>query len=77
MVRLTIREDESGQTVTFPPELRLPTTEVFVTRQGNRLVIDPVAVTERASFLQWLATMEPWDGPGPDDDDPPPAEIDL
>ncbi|MBS3650411.1 AbrB/MazE/SpoVT family DNA-binding domain-containing protein [Pseudaminobacter sp. 19-2017] len=77
IARLRIRQDESGQTLTLPPELTLPGSEVFVTKEGNRLVVEPVMVTDKSSFFKWLETIEPWDGPGPDDLDPPPEELKL
>jgi virulence-associated protein VagC len=76
MARLKIREDDGGQTLTLPPELALATSEVFVTKEGSKLVIEPVMVTDKGSFFRWLETVEPWDGPGPDLVDAPPEEID-
>jgi len=77
IARLKVREDESGQTLTLPAELKLAASEVFVTRDGNRLVVEPVMVTDKASFFDWLKTIEPWDGPGPEENDPLPEEIKL
>ena len=77
IARLKVREDESGQTLTLPAELKLAASEVFVTRDGNRLVVEPVMVTDKASFFDWLKAIEPWDGPGPEENDPLPEEIKL
>jgi len=33
-------------------------------------------VTDKSSFFAWLNTIEPWEGPGPDLDDPPPKSLD-
>lgn len=77
IARLKIAGDESGQILTLPPELTLTASEVFVTKDGNRLVVEPVMVTDKASFFEWLRTIEPWDGPGPEENDPPPEEIRL
>jgi virulence-associated protein VagC len=75
IARLKTHEDVSGQTLTLPPEMALPASEVFVTKEGDKLVIEPVMVTDKVSFFQWLDTIEPWEGPGPELSDEPPEEI--
>jgi virulence-associated protein VagC len=77
IARLTIHEEEGGvQTLTIPPELALPASEVFVTKEGGKLTVEPVMIRDRSSFFAWLKTVEPWDGPGPDLADPPPGDVD-
>lgn len=75
IARLKIHESLEGQTVLLPPELALAASEVFVTKEGDRIVLEPVMVRDKASFFEWLQTIEPWEGPGPDLSDPIPEEI--
>lgn len=75
IARLKIRQAADGQTLTIPPELALEASEVFVTREGAKLTIEPVMVRDKASFFEWLKTIEPWDGPGPDLADLPPEDL--
>jgi virulence-associated protein VagC len=75
--RLRIHEEKGGvQILTLPPEMALPAAEVFVTKEGGKLTVEPVMVRDKSSFFEWLKTIEPWDGPGPDLADPPPEEVD-
>jgi virulence-associated protein VagC len=77
VARLKIHEKGGSQTLTIPPELALAASEVFVTKEGSKLTIEPVMVSDKSSFFEWLKTIEPWDGPGPDLADPPPEDMDL
>ncbi|WP_439817188.1 antitoxin [Zavarzinia sp. CC-PAN008] len=47
-----------NQAVRIPRDLELPGTEVILRREGNRLVLEPVA---RPSLLELLKTWEPLD----------------
>ena len=75
IARVKIRVEDGVQTLPIPPEMALPASEVFVTREGTKLTVEPVMVTDKASFFEWLRTIEPWEGPGPDISDPPPEDI--
>jgi virulence-associated protein VagC len=77
IARLKIHEEGGSQTLTIPPELALAASEVFVTKEGSKLTIEPVMVRDKSSFFEWLNTIEPWDGPGPDIVDPPPEDLNL
>lgn len=77
IARVKINEENGSQTLTIPPELAIPASEVFMSRHGGKLVIEPVMVSDKASFFDWLETIEPWDGPGPDIDDPLPEKVEL
>ena len=77
IARVRIRVEDGIQTLPIPPEMALAASEVFVTREGTRLTIEPVMVTDKSSFFEWLKTIEPWDGPGPDLVDAPPEDINL
>ncbi len=75
MMRVKLHEENGVQTLTIPTELTIPASEVFVTNDGGKLLIEPVMVRDKASFFEWLRTVEPWEGPGPDIDDPFPEDI--
>ena len=75
IARLKVRQEADGQTLTIPPELALEASEVFVTREGAKLTIEPVMVRDKGSFFEWLKTIEPWNGPDPDLVDPPPEDL--
>ena len=76
IARIKIRVEDGVQTLPIPPEMALPASEVFVTREGTKLMVEPVMVTDKASFFEWLRTIEPWEGPGPEIIDPPPEDLD-
>lgn len=75
IARVKIRMDDGFQTISIPPEMALAASEVFVTREGTKLTVEPVMVTDKSSFFEWLKTIEPWDGPGPDLADPLPEDL--
>ncbi|MEN2979662.1 AbrB/MazE/SpoVT family DNA-binding domain-containing protein [Tistrella bauzanensis] len=64
------------QAVRIPQGFELPGDEVIIHREGERLVIEPVA---RPGLLALLATLDPIDDTFPDVDDglPPLDDIDL
>jgi len=65
-----------NQAVRIPVEFEMPGEEAVMRKEGDRLVIEPVKKTD---LLEWLATIEPWDGDFPelDIDELPPRDIDL
>ncbi len=65
-----------NQAVRIPVEFEMPGEEAVMRKDGDRLVIEPVKKTD---LLEWLATIEPWDGDFPelDIDELPPRDIDL
>jgi antitoxin VapB len=63
-----------NQAIRIPRELELPGTEAVLRKDGNRLVIEPVA---RASLLDVLATLKPLTGSFPEPSSPPPSPVDL
>ena len=64
------------QAVTIPAEFEMAGDEALMRKEGDRLVIEPVTKT---NLLEWLATIEPWEGEFPDldIDEPPPRDFDL
>ncbi|KAM3090302.1 antitoxin [Phormidesmis sp. 146-12] len=46
--------DGTSQSLTIPHEFELPTDEVIIRKEGERLVIEPV---KRSSLLALLATL--------------------
>jgi antitoxin VapB len=71
------RKGES-QAVDIPAEFEMAGDEAIMRKEGNRLVIEPIAAT-RSDLLEWLATIEPWDEDFPDLDlhEPPPRDVNL
>ena len=63
-----------NQAVRIPRELELPGTEAILRKEGNRLVIEPVA---RASLLDVLATLKPLTDKFPELRSPPAESVDL
>lgn len=77
IARVKLHEVEGVQTLFIPSELALAASEVFLTKEGSKITIEPVMITDRSSFFEWLKTVEPWDGPAPELTDPAPEEIKL
>lgn len=75
MMRVKLHEENGVQILSIPAELAIPASEVFVTSDGNKLVVEPVMVSDRSSFFAWLETIEPWEGPGPDIEDLLPEDV--
>jgi antitoxin VapB len=63
-----------NQAVRIPREFELPGEEAILRKEGDRLIIEPVA---RKSLLALLATLETLDEDFPEIDDPPPEPVDL
>ena len=59
-----------NQAVRIPVEFELPGDEAVMTRDGDRLVIEPV---RKRGLVALLATMKPIEEEFPEIDDPPPA----
>lgn len=58
-----------NQAVRIPVEFELPGDEALIRRDGNRLVIEPLA---RRGLSALLAELEPLDEDFPEISDPPP-----
>ncbi len=55
----------ANQALRIPREFELPGTEAILTREGNRLIIEPV---QAPRLLELLATLEPLEERFPDVD---------
>jgi antitoxin VapB len=55
-----------NQAVRIPRELELPGDEVLISKDGDRLILEPVA--RRSRLTEVLANLEPLDEPFPDVD---------
>ena len=63
-----------NQAIRIPVEFELPGNEAVISREGDRLVIEPVRKRGLAALLDgW----EPLDEELPEVDDPPPAPEDV
>ncbi len=63
-----------NQAVRIPRELELPGQEAILYREGNRLVLEPLAAP---SLLDLLRSWEPIDTDWPEIDDPAPRPVEL
>ena len=59
-----------NQAIRIPVEFELPGTEAIISRDGDRLIIEPV---RRKGLAALLDSWEPLDEEFPEVDDPPPA----
>ena len=62
--------DGGNQTVRIPVEFELPDGEALIRRDGNRLVIEPLA---KRGLSDLLASLEPLEEASAEIDDPLPA----
>lgn len=66
-----------NRAVRIPVEFDFPGDEVTITREGKRIIIEPVE--KQSDLLEWLKTIKPWDEAFPDVDEglPPLDDVDL
>lgn len=55
----------TNQALNIPPDFELPTDEVLIRKEGERLIIEPI---RRASLLALLATLQDIEDEFPDGD---------
>lgn len=58
-----------NQAVRIPREFELPGEEAIIRKEGDRLIIEPIA--SKPGLLELLASWEPLDEDFPEIDDPP------
>lgn len=63
-----------NQAIRIPVEFELPGSEAIISREGDRLVIEPV---RRKGLAALLDSWGPLDEELPEIDDPPPAPEDI
>lgn len=63
-----------NQAIRIPVEFELPGSEAIISRDGDRLIIEPVHKNGLAALLD---SWEPLDEEFPQIDDPPPAPKDI
>ncbi len=63
-----------NQALRIPRDFELPGDEAIIRKEGNRLVVEPLA---SRSLLTVLETLEPLEEDFPDIDDPPPGDVVL
>lgn len=64
-----------NQALHIPREFELPGDEAIIRKDGDRLIIEPIA--KKRSLLELLATLEPIDEDFPEIDDPPATDDDI
>jgi antitoxin VapB len=62
-----------SQAVRIPKEFELPGKEVRISKEGDRLIIEPAHSKDR--LLAFLAALEPLDFEWPEIGDPPPDDV--
>ncbi len=72
--RVRLFTNGRNQALRIPREFELPGQEAIIRKDGNRLIVEPVA---KPSLLSVLATLDPLDEGLPDIEDPVPVEVDL
>lgn len=72
--RVKLFKNGRNQAVRIPRELELPGEEAIIRKEGDRIILEPVAPQ---SLLEWLATLEPLDESFPEIDDPLPEPVEL
>jgi antitoxin VapB len=72
--RVRLFTNGRNQALRIPREFELPGEEAIIRKDGNRLIVEPVA---KPSLLSVLATLDPLGETLPDIEDPVPAEVDL
>lgn len=63
-----------NQALRIPRDFELPGDEAILRKEGNRLIVEPVA---RPSLLAVLASLEPLHEDFPEIEDLPPEDVDL
>jgi antitoxin VapB len=63
-----------NQVLRIPRDFELPGDEAIIRKEGNRLIVEPVA---RPSLLAVLATLEPLKEDFPEIEDLPPKDVAL
>jgi antitoxin VapB len=56
-----------NRAVRIPVEFEFPGDDVMITKEGSRIIIEPV--DRPTDLLEWLKTIEPWDEEFPDVDE--------
>lgn len=83
---VVLRRDGERQAIRIPQGWELPGEEVRLTKDGDKLVLEPVEAVEpapersTASLVAWLKTLEPIDPneePWVDPDDQPAEPVDV
>jgi antitoxin VapB len=66
-----------NRAIRIPVEFDFPGDDVTITKQGRRIIIEPVE--PKMDLLEWLKTIEPWDEEFPDIDEGllPPDDVEL
>lgn len=72
--RVKIFKNGRNQAVRIPREFEFPGEDALMTKDGNRLVIEP---EPPQSLLAWLATLEPLEEDFPPMEDPPAEPVEL
>lgn len=68
--RVRLFRNNRNQAVRIPVEFELPGSEAIISRDGERLIIEPV---RKKGLTALLDSWEPLDEEFPEIDDPPPA----
>lgn len=68
--RVRLFKNGRNQALRIPREFELPGDEAVIHKEGDRLIVEPVA--KKPGLLELLASWEPLEEDIPEIDDPPP-----
>jgi len=72
--KVSLFRNNTNQAVRIPKDLEMPGDEVLMRKEGDKLILEPIAT---ASLLGLLKSLEPLDEDFPDIDDPLPECVAL
>jgi antitoxin VapB len=73
--RIALFRNGRSQAIRIPKEFEMPGNEAIITRDGEKLVLQPVE--RKPNLLEVLAAMTPSDEEFPEIPDPPPEPVDF
>ena len=74
LCQVLLFHDNHNQATRIPVEFELPGSKATVSRDRDRLIVEPLHEKGPAAFLD---SLEPFDEDFPEIDDPPPAPKDI
>lgn len=72
--KISIFRNGRNQAIRIPKDMELPEGEAYISREGRKLIIEPV---EPTTLLELLTTLDPLDEELPEIIDSPPDAVDV
>jgi antitoxin VapB len=73
--KIAVFRNGRSQAVRIPKEFGFSAKEAVISKEGDRLIIEPVRDESVSRLLAFLSTLEPIDEEWPEIDDPPPEDV--